>query len=263
MAEVLAKKGLNVLLVSRTPSKLQEVKDDILRMTKETVKVDTLAIDFDNFDGKKQKDVEAAISKINVGVLVNNVGMSYKFAKYFHELDMGDVDQMTRLNVDSTGRMTYIVLQHMLAKQKKNKGCIVNMSSSAARFANPLLAQYSGTKGYIENLTASLATEYGPKGVQFQCQSPLFVTTKLAKIQRKYSSVTTPTPEIYAKSAVAHIGYETLVSPYWAHALMLAVARHLPDFVLQGGLMSMHLKIRSKGRKKDEKLAAEKGSKGH
>ena len=44
------------------------------------------------------------------------------------------------------------------AKQKKNKGCIVNMSSSAARFANPLLAQYSGTKGYIENLTASLAT---------------------------------------------------------------------------------------------------------
>jgi short-subunit dehydrogenase len=52
---------------------------------------------------------------------------------------------MVDLNVNSTGRMTYLVLEGMT---KRKRGAIVNMSSSAARGPTPLLAQYSGTKGY-------------------------------------------------------------------------------------------------------------------
>ena len=43
----------------------------------------------------------------------------------------------------------------------------------------PLLAQYSATKGYVENFTRSLAVEYAGKGVHFQCQSPYFVATAM------------------------------------------------------------------------------------
>ena len=268
MALELAQKGLKVLLISRTekPKKpeadgrsLVETKAYIEEKTKGKAVVDYLAVDFGSFNKAAQDKVAKKIASLDVAVLVNNVGASYSFARYFHELSMDEVDWMTKLNVDSTGRMTYLVLQGMLAKKKRgNKGCIVNMSSSAARFANPLLAQYSGTKGYIENFTASMNTEYKSKGVHFQCQSPLFVTTKLAKIRR--ADVTTPTPKTYAKSAVAHIGYETLVSPYWCHALMLAAARYMPDAVRDNGIMNMHLKIRKKGLKKEaaKKEAAKK-----
>ena len=36
-----------------------------------------------------------------------------------------------------------------------------------ARAPLPLLAQYSATKGYVENFTRSLAVEYAGKGVHF------------------------------------------------------------------------------------------------
>ena len=265
MALEFARKGRKVLLISRTekPKKpeadgrsLVETKAYIEEKTKGKAVVDYLAVDFGSFDKAAQDKVAKKIASLDVAVLVNNVGASYSFARYFHELSMDEVDWMTKLNVDSTGRMTYLVLQGMLAKKKRgNKGCIVNMSSSAARSPNPLLAQYSGTKGYIELLTRSLASEYKSKGVHFQCQSPISVTTKLSKIRS--ASISTPTPATYAKSAVAHIGYETSVSPYWRHALMLAIGRSLPAPVLDFRRMQMHLPIRKKGMRKAARLGAE------
>lgn len=44
-----------------------------------------------------------------------------------------------------------------------------------------------------------------------QVQSPLFVQTKLASIRK--ASLDVPSPKTYARSAVAHIGYETKVEP--------------------------------------------------
>jgi 17beta-estradiol 17-dehydrogenase / very-long-chain 3-oxoacyl-CoA reductase len=264
MALEFARKGLKVLLVSRTLKpkaepdgrSLQETKAFIEEKTKGKAEVEVLQIGFSKFDEAAQAKVAKTIADKNVAVLVNNVGVSYSFCKYFDELTIGEVDNMVNLNVNSTGRMTHLVLQGMLKKKGGKKGCIVNMSSSAARSPTPLLAQYSGTKGYIELLTQSLASEYKSKGVHFQCQSPLFVTTKLAKIRR--ASISTPTPATYAKSAVAHIGYETLVSPYWCHALMLAIGRSLPAPVLDFGLMQMHLPIRKAGMRKAAKAAAKK-----
>jgi len=193
-----------------------------------------------------QGAVEKALQGKSVAVLVNNVGMSYPYAKYYHELTKQEVDGMVELNVNSTSRMTWLVLPGMLAKKK---GLVVNMSSAAAQNPSPLLSQYAGTKGYVEHLTASMNLEYASQGVHFQVQSPLFVTTKLAKIRK--SSLTVPTPQAFAKASVAHFGYETQVSPFWAHALQLFVMSSLPTLVLNKVVMDMHMDIRRRGRKKE------------
>ena len=83
---------------------------------------------------------------------------------------------MISINVESVTCMTRLVLPAMLAKKK---GAVVNMSSASARAPLPLLAQYSASKGYVENFTRSLAVEYAGKGVHFQCQSPYFVATAM------------------------------------------------------------------------------------
>lgn len=46
----------------------------------------TLGIDYSNFDEAAQKKVEKALKGLEVGVLINNVGVSYEFPMYFDEL---------------------------------------------------------------------------------------------------------------------------------------------------------------------------------
>ena len=43
--------------------------------------------------------------------------------------------------------------------------------------------------------------------------------------------MTTPTAKTYARFAVARIGYDVLVSPYWAHELYIWTQARIPDFV--------------------------------
>jgi 17beta-estradiol 17-dehydrogenase / very-long-chain 3-oxoacyl-CoA reductase len=87
-----------------------------------------------------------------------------------------------------------------------NNSSLLSLSLSLKSAWNvcPLLAQYAATKSYVESFTASMHEEYKSKGIHFQVQSPLFVSTKLAKIRK--ASLTVPSPKAFAVSSVAHIG---------------------------------------------------------
>lgn len=91
--------------------------------------------------------------------------------------------------------------------------------------------------------------------IHVQCQVPMFVTTKLAKL--KHTSLFVASPAAYARAAVAAIGYESLVSPYWSHALQIWILTNLPEWIASYVALQMHLKIRSAGMKKEAKQAAE------
>merc|ERR1719373_371967 len=97
----LARQGMNVLVISRTEAKLQEIEQEIQQRYPK-VEVSHLAIDYSNFDGKERDAVKAKISGLDVGVLINNVGMSYPFTKYFHELKDEEIAGLVEMNVNST-----------------------------------------------------------------------------------------------------------------------------------------------------------------
>merc|ERR1719277_447218 len=256
----LAKKGLSVLLLSRTEERLKEVETE-LKAKFGKVKVDHLAVDFGDFNAAARKKVEDKISSLDVGVLINNVGVSYPFTKYFHELKDDEVAGLVELNVNSTVWMTRLVLgnESSAGMIKRKRGAIVNTSSAAGRMTSPLLAEYSGAKGFIENFSKSLKAELAPFKIHVQVQAPLFVATKMAKIRK--TSLAVPSPASYARSAVAHIGYEDTVSPYWSHALQLWFQRLLPEFATIAAVGSMHKGIRKAGMKKEAKKAEEDNSK--
>ena len=190
--------------------------------------------------------LEKSLADLEIGVLFNNVGVSYDFSQWFHELLDEEVEALLKLNVESTTWMTRLVLPGMV---KRKSGAIVNQSSAAARFPLPLLAGYSAAKGYIENLTRSCHGEYAAKGVHFQCQSPLWVATPMvfpnSKVPpEKRATMMVPTTKKYAKYAVNAIGYDVLISPYWVHELAIWVGNHLPNFVVVKGILNMHLAVR-------------------
>lgn len=249
MAKEFAKKGLNVLLISRTQEKLDACKKDIKDKCP-GVEVETLAINYESFDDQAQNKVKSAVNNKEVGILVNNVGISYPFPKYYDELDDKQAEQLMSLNVTSTTLMTRIVLPGMISRKK---GAIVNVSSAAGVTVSPLLAGYSAAKGYIAAFSKSLHYELAGKGIDVQCQVPLYVTTKLAKL--KHPSLFVASPGAYARAAVAAIGYEALVSPYWSHALQMWLIWALPEWLVALGVKKMHLDIRRRGMKKEMEAA--------
>ena len=85
--------------------------------------------------------------------------------------------------------------------------------------------------------------------IHVQCQAPMFVTTKLAKLRK--TSLTVPSAAGYAKYAVAAIGYEVFCSPYWSHAPYLWLLMNLPESWSSMMTKMFHMDIRKRGMKKE------------
>lgn len=246
MAFEMAKKGLNILLISRTQSKLDDCQAELKKKYK--VEVRTLAVDYSNFDKTAREKVASAVQSMDVGVLVNNVGVSYPYTQYFHELEDISVQQLMTLNIDSATWMTRIVLPGMIAKRK---GSVVNISSAAGVTTSPLLSQYGAAKSYIAMFSKAMYHEYKKYNIHFQCQVPLYVCSKLSKFRKPSTFIITA--EQYAKSAIACIGYENVVSPYWSHAFQMWFIQNLPEWLIVKMTRDMHLAVRKKARKKEGK----------
>jgi len=252
----LAKQGLSILLVARSEEKLAETAKE-LKAKYSKVQVEQLKIDFSNFDAAARSTVKAKVEKLDVGVLVNNVGLSYPFTKYFHELKDDEIASIMEVNMSSMTWMTRLVLgddaQGML---NRKRGAIVNTSSGGGRLTSPLLAEYSAAKAYVDKFSRCVAAEYGPKGIDVQVQTPLFVTTKMAKIRK--ASLTVPSPEDYVRCAARMIGYDAVISPWWAHSLQLWALSCLPEPLSVAVVNMQHQEIRRKGMKKEQAQAEDK-----
>ncbi|CAL0320391.1 unnamed protein product [Lupinus luteus] len=246
----LAAKGLNLLLVGRSPEKLKAVSDSIAAMFGE-IKVVTVVVDFATGDlDSGMEKIREAIEGVDVGVLVNNVGISYPYARFFHEVDEELLRNLIKVNIEGTTKVTQLVLNGMV---KRKKGAIVNIGSGAAIVipSDPLYAVYAASKAYIDQFSRSLYVEYKKSGIDVQCQVPLYVATKMASIKR--SSFFVPSTDGYAKAGVRWIGYEPRCTPYWPHTLLWALAYSLPESVVDAWRLRFCLGIRKRGQLKDSK----------
>jgi len=71
----LAEKGIDVVLISRTEAKLEEVKKEI-EDKGYGVKVKYIVCDYSKFDEKAKANVKKGLKGVQVGILINNVRIS-------------------------------------------------------------------------------------------------------------------------------------------------------------------------------------------
>ncbi|XP_054806499.1 very-long-chain 3-oxoacyl-CoA reductase 1-like [Prosopis cineraria] len=245
----LARAGLNLVLVGRNPDKLKDVSDSILAKYGKT-QIKTVVVDFAGDLSEGMLKIREAIEGLDVGVLINNVGVSYPYARYFHEVDEELLKNLIKVNVEGTTKVTHTVLPGML---QRKKGAIVNIGSGAAIVipSDPLYAVYAATKAYIDQFSRCLYVEYKNSGIDVQCQVPLYVATKMASIKR--SSFFVPSTDGYAKAGMRWIGYEPRCTPYWPHSILWALAHGLPESLVDSWRLWFCIRIRDRGQKKDSR----------
>ena len=242
-----ARKGLNLVLISRDEKKLESTKQRIM-IQYPTTECIISAIDFSSFTPANRTAITELLAPLDVGILVNNVGASYPFTKYFHELQDSSVDGIMSVNVESTTWMTRIVLPGMI---QRKRGSIVNMSSAAGVTVSPLLSQYSAAKSYVTMFSKALSIELADFNIHVQVQIPLYVATKLSKIWS--TSFLVPSAQDFARASVACIGYEYMVSPYWSHAICLWCMSFIPEWFIEAWLVKLsHYSIRRAGLRKEQ-----------
>uniref|UniRef100_A0A0D9XRP2 Very-long-chain 3-oxoacyl-CoA reductase n=1 Tax=Leersia perrieri TaxID=77586 RepID=A0A0D9XRP2_9ORYZ len=250
LAIELARRGHNLVLVGRNPTKLAAVSAQIrasaAAAAPASCKVRTVA--FDLAAGEEEEmscgvaRVAAAVEGVDVGVLVNNAGATYPCAAYFHEVPTPVWEAVVRVNVEAATRIARAVVPAMVAK---GRGAVVNVGSGSSIVvpAFPLYAVYAATKAYVDQLSRSLHVEYKYHGVDVQCQIPLYVATKMSPV-KDYSPFI-PSPEVYAKAAVHCIGYEPRCVPYWRHSIQWFFASLLPDSALNLWRLQVGIKKRN------------------
>ncbi|KAK9823306.1 hypothetical protein WJX72_001797 [[Myrmecia] bisecta] len=249
--DALAKRGINLVLISRTPAKLETTASELTSRFKVQLKM--VQADFAKADADTWARISASLKDLDVGLLINNVGLSYEYPEFFDLLDEGRIDDLIQINVVATTKMSHIVLPIM---KQKRRGAIVNIGSAAATVvpSSPLLSVYAGTKAYIDQLSRSLSVEYASSNITIQNQAPLFVATKMSKIRRP--TLQAPSPATWVRSAMCHIGYEAVSCPYWVHAVMWNVIAAVPKPLINAYVLGFHLSLRKRALKK--KTAATK-----
>ncbi|KAK8526359.1 hypothetical protein V6N12_020831 [Hibiscus sabdariffa] len=228
LAFQLASHGLNLLLVGRNPSKLQATADAIRERFGARVETRNVVVDLAKTSGEEiSKTMEGVIKGLDIGVLVNNAGLAYEGARFFHEVDSEVVEGIIKVNTEAATWITKAVVPVMA---KKKKGAIVNIESgSYGGFCSyPLYTIYAASKAYLTMFSRSIHMEYKNTGIDIQCQIPLFVATKMTKFKR--SSLFIPSAETFSKASLRWIGHgEHLCVPYWPHSLQCLVLKLLPE----------------------------------
>ncbi|KAM7464704.1 hypothetical protein LguiA_032825 [Lonicera macranthoides] len=245
----LARKGLNLVLVGRNPNKLNDVSTEI-QSKYGKIKTKNVVVDFSGDLTEGIKRIGEAIEGLEVGILINNAGISYPYARYFHEVEEELLNNLIKVNVEGSAKVTKAVLPGMI---ERKRGAIVNIGSGAATVvpSDPLYAVYAATKAFVDQFSRCLYVEYKKSGIDVQCQVPLYVATKMASI--KSSSFFVPSATGYARAALRWVGYDPRCTPYWPHSLIWAFIYSLPEFVADSYRLQFCLAIRKKGLLKDSR----------
>uniref|UniRef100_A0A7N9AUT1 Hydroxysteroid (17-beta) dehydrogenase 3 n=1 Tax=Mastacembelus armatus TaxID=205130 RepID=A0A7N9AUT1_9TELE len=233
-AFALAKQGLNVVIMSRTKAKLDQVAKEIGDATGQRVKVIIADFTKENIFS----EIEDQLKDLNIGVLVNNVGIlpSIIPCKFLEAAQLDQVSGTLQL-ILKFQRYKYMCKIVLPGMENRRKGLIVNISSGIAAIPFPLYNLYSASKVFVERFSQGLQAEYKDKGIIIQAVTPFGVSTRMTAYQK--TNIVTLTPEDFVNRALQYVRAGDKTNGSISHAVLGWFLQSIPfkifysDFMLQ------------------------------
>ncbi|RKP10556.1 hypothetical protein THASP1DRAFT_12675, partial [Thamnocephalis sphaerospora] len=254
-AQQLAKAGFNIVLVSRTQSKLDALSEEIA--AKYNVETKVVAIDFTRAQPADYERLREVVDSVQVGALINNVGTNHEFPIRFQDEEDSVLENIVEVNVLAQVRITKMVVSQMASRKN---GLIINLGSMAGVSPTPLLSIYSGTKAFVRSWSQALGAELAGQGIVVECLDAYFIVSNMSKVRR--ASYMIPTADTYVKQVLKRIGLlggagvPYASSPYLPHAIISwAVERLLPRKLVLDYNHSMQVNIRKRALAKQARAA--------
>ncbi|KAK7927437.1 3-ketoacyl-CoA reductase [Apiospora marii] len=252
-ASQLAAKGFNLVLVSRTQSKLQDLSKELEHKFTH-IQTRILAMDFSADNDSDYERLTELVQGLDIAILINNVGQSHSIPTPFVLTEKKELQDIITINCMGTLKVTQIIAPGM---QQRKRGLILTMGSFGGWAPSPLLATYSGSKAFLQQWSSSLAAELKSSNVDVQLCLSYLVTTAMSKVRR--TSMMIPSARTFVRSALGKIGtggWQSMpdtYTPFWSHALMAWAGETFlgtGSKILRSSTLKMHEDIRNRALKK-------------
>ena len=257
-ATQLAQRGFNILLVSRTESKLQSLASEIQSRCSRPNATQTFTMDFASNNEDEYAKLQAMVDSLDVAILINNVGKSHDIPVPFTQTPKQEILDIININCVATLRVTQIVAPGMV---QRKRGLILTMGSFGGLMPTPLLATYSGSKAFLQQWSTALGAELAPHGVTVELVQSYLVTSAMSKIRKPSWMV--PSSRSFVKAVLGRIGrtggaqgWGWTSTPYWTHAIMqwcIATFAGLSNATVVNVNKAMHESIRNRALRKMER----------
>lgn len=174
-AHIHAERGGDMVVVARRKDKLEALKSEL--ETKYSVKVQVIKKDLSQLSAPIEIYNEIKKTGIEIDYLINNAGFGGRGK--FYERDWGQDLAMINLNVIALTAMTRLFLPDFVAR---DKGKILNVSSTASLMPGPLQAVYYATKAYVTFFSNAIAEELHDTNITVTNLMPGATETEFAKV---------------------------------------------------------------------------------
>ncbi|AMC93804.1 hypothetical protein AOC36_07350 [Erysipelothrix larvae] len=227
LAKQCASKHIDCVLVSRNIDKMNEIKTDF--ESTYNITVTPFQIDLSDETAPQRVFDFTTSQGLHIDILINNAGFGD-----FGPFDASRLERqnnMVRLNILALMNLTHYYVQPMI---QKGSGRILNVASTAAFQAGPIMSVYYATKAFVLSFSESLSVELKPKGifVTALCPGPTktgFVEN--ANLQRSglFTNLKNTTAEFVAKK-----GYQSMLKgkvieiPGLANKTLICMSKFAP-----------------------------------
>jgi hypothetical protein len=200
MARVLSDMGVDLILVARRKTRLSKLKSEL--------KTDVEIIPTDISSTFNCMDLYNQVKDKNIDILINNAGFGV-FGE-FTETSMDKELDLIDTNIKGVHILTKLFLNDFT---KMNRGYILNVASSAAFMAGPLMASYYASKAYVLRLSEAIYEELrqikSNVGISVLCPGP--VDTEFNKVAKVNFSLKHMDSRIVAEYAIKKMFQKKLV----------------------------------------------------
>jgi 17beta-estradiol 17-dehydrogenase / very-long-chain 3-oxoacyl-CoA reductase len=220
-SEVLASKGINIILVSRDQTRLDKAAKEL--NDKYGVKTVTYAIDLSKASEAQYEELKKKTSGLDISILINNAGVVVY--DLVDELKYNQINEIVTLNCSSIVQLLNIYLPQL--EKRSSRSAVINTSSFSGFKPMPYMTLYSSTKTFASFLARGLGKQYEHK-IDFLSYQPGTVITKAVPGQKPAAKACTIEQSV--NDALKDLGKRAITHGYYNHEFIVWVFTWLPEW---------------------------------